>query len=140
MYLEDLEASPPEVLSHAPGGAARCPYDYTYEVVLINRRLAKRMRGDDPGPFAKEGWLRAPDGFRTKETATSEFRESSADLIAAFESEPEGDFERVIPLPKGETSPLDLATLTISHWTYHDAQINYVQAMFRDEAVHWLSE
>ena len=61
-------------------------------------------------------------------------------ILAAWDEIPETDLEKVITLPKGETSPLDLASLTMSHLNYHDAQLNYVQAMSGDDKVHWESE
>jgi len=105
--------------------------------VMVNRRISKRLRGEDPGTFPQDGWIKAPAEFCSKEVAIREFRESADDVMAQFDREPEGEIERVIPLPKGETSPLDLITLAYNHWNYHDAQINYVQALSGDEKVHW---
>ena len=137
MYIEDLEATPDEVLAKAPGGSARTPYDFTYEVVYVNRRVAKRMKGEDPGPANMETWLTAPAEFQSKAEATRQMKESTDAILAAWDEIPDTDLEKVIPLPKGETSPLDLASLTMSHLNYHDAQLNYVQAMSGDDKVHW---
>lgn len=140
MYVEDLEASDEAILGAALGGSARTPYDFTYEVVVVNRRVSMRMKGEDPGILPQDGWIKAPAEFCSKAVAVKEFRESADDVIAQFEKEPEGQIERVIPLPKGETSPLDLVTLSVHHWNYHDAQINYVQSLSGDEKVHWVFE
>ncbi|HRK22129.1 MAG TPA: DinB family protein, partial [Fimbriimonadaceae bacterium] len=112
-------------------------FDYTYEVVIVNRRTAKRLRGEDPGPFANDGWITAPVAFCEKAVAQSEFQSTAEEFIAALEIIPDDELERVIPLPKGETSPLDLASLNIGHWTYHDGQLNYTQAISGDDKVHW---
>ena len=42
-YIDDLEAMPEEMLARSPGGSARTPYDFTYEIVYVNRRLTKRL-------------------------------------------------------------------------------------------------
>lgn len=136
-YADDLGASSPETLVLKPGGSARNAFDYSYEVVVVNRRVAKRLCGEDPGPFANDGWIVAPAEFCDRATALSEFRTSANAVIAAIEAENEAQLDRIIPIPSGETSPLDLASLSIGHWTYHDGQINYAQAIAGDEQVHW---
>lgn len=139
-YIEDLEACSEEVLASNPGGSARTAYDFTYEVIVVNRRITKRLKGEDPGPFPRDGWIKAPPEFCAKSVAIADFRASAEDVMAAFEADPESEIERKIALPAGETSPLDLITLTYNHWNYHDAQLNYLQAIRGDEAVHWKSE
>lgn len=136
-YIDDLEAMPEEMLARSPGGSARTPYDFTYEIVYVNRRLTKRLKGEDPGPANMETWLTAPIEFQSKDEAKKQMRESTDGLLAAFDTVGENELERVIPLPQGETSPLDLAALTLTHISYHDAQLNYLQAMSGDDKVHW---
>lgn len=136
-YIDDLEAMPEEMLGRSPGGVARTPYDFTYEIVYVNRRLTKRLKGEDPGPANMETWLTAPPDFQSKDEAKNQMRESSDALLSAFDAVGENALERVIPLPQGETSPLDLAALTLTHYSYHDAQLNYIQAMSGDDKVHW---
>lgn len=135
-YLADLEAMSDELLAQEPGRSARSAYDMTFEVCYIHRRITKRLKGEPLEPLdMSKGWMRAPEEFRNKGAAMTEVKESAAAVVAALEVET--DFERVIPLPSGATSPLDLASLVAVHVMYHDAQLNYIQSLNDDKAMHW---
>jgi hypothetical protein len=137
-YVKDLEAMSEEALGKSPGGSARSPYDVTYEVAAVHRRIVARLKGEDPGawPFT-EGWAVAPPEFRTKSAAVNELRETADAVLAAIEATPEDEMEREIVLPNGKSSPLDLANLALIHLVYHDAQLNYLQSMAGDTELHW---
>lgn len=136
-YAGDLRAMAEEQLTTGQGGSARAPADFTYEVVSINNRISKRMRGEDPGEFKFEGWMTAPDDFRNKETIIEQFEQSVDGVLTAFASVSEEDMFRKIETPSGETSPMDLAGFAAAHMTYHDAQLNYIQTLKGDEEMHW---
>ena len=57
-YAKDLRALPEVELTHDRG--ARLPIDITYEVVMVNRRLASRLRGQEPDPSTKENGRARP--------------------------------------------------------------------------------
>lgn len=139
MYLEDLEAMDESVLQRSPGGVARRPVDYSYEIAVINKRITHRLRGTDPGewPGPAEGFITAPPEYSSKSAAVDLVRSSFDDLSAAWETVDENDLERKIELPKGETSPLDLISMAATHASYHDGQLNYAQCIAGDNEVHW---
>lgn len=137
-YIRDLEAMTHEQLEKSPGGQARSGYDFTFEVVVVHRRIEARLTGRDPGPYSgADGWIVAPEEFRKPEAARKEMKDSVTGVLAAFDAVPEEDLEREIPLPKGSTSALDMIDLALTHATYHDAQLNYIQAIHGDGAMHW---
>ena len=136
-YLGDLKAMSQEDLTVPAGGKARTPADFTYEVVLVNQRIAKRMSGGDPGEFKFEGWMKATEEYASKESIISNFETSVNDILNEFEKVPEEDMFRLIETPNGETSPMDLAAFAATHITYHDAQLNFIQALKGDEEMHW---
>ena len=137
MYLQDLEAMSHAHLDSGAGGASRSSYDMTYEVVLVNKRILSRLKGEEPTVTMPEGWTIAPDAFRNKEAAMGEFGESMDALIGAWDALPEDQIGRKIETAMGESSPYDLVALAAYHAAYHDAQLNYVQAIREDEKVHW---
>ncbi|MCW5934794.1 MAG: DinB family protein [Fimbriimonadia bacterium] len=138
MYLDDLQAMPHEQLLKSPGGTARSGYDFTYEVALINNRIATRLRGEDPGPFNRgEGFMRAPESFCDKTTAVAEFESSMDSVIQAWNALPEEKITETIVLPQGETSALELLSILLVHLPYHDGQLNYIQTLDSDNDVHW---
>lgn len=136
-YLQDLEALDESVLRSSPGGTARTPYDFTYEVAYVNRRAAARMRGEDPGPFSSDGWMRAPEECQSKARIVQDLTESANEVLAAWEALPDTELDRKISVPNGETSPFDLASLCAMHMNYHDAQLNYLQSLMGDDEMHW---
>ena len=138
-YLDDLEAMPEDVLSRSPGGVARSPLDYSYEIGLINRRIAKRLRAEDPGPWPgpEEGWIAVPEEFANKAAVVDLVRSSFDEIMQAWDNFDEGELATKIQLPKGETSAIDLASLAARHANYHDGQLNYAQCIAGDNEVHW---
>ena len=136
-YANDLRAMSEEQLAASPGGSARTPYDFTYECVYVNNRVAARLRGEDPGPWTNEGWMKAPDDFRNKDAALGGFEASVKSVLDGIDATPPEKLRDKIALPTGETSPLAMADLVASHLCYHDAQLNYHQAIHGDEEVHW---
>lgn len=138
-YVKDLEALSHEQLASTPGGSARSPYDFTFEVVFVNRRIAQRLRGETPAPASNDdGWMKAPETFRDKETAKKEFSETMEEILRAWDKLDPAKLQTPIKLPNGnETSAIDMASLAARHAAYHDAQLNYLQAIQGDEKVHW---
>jgi len=139
MYLDDLEAMEEAVLQASPGGVARRPVDYSYEIAIINKRITHRLRGEDPGewPFPENDFVTAPDEYTSKAAAIELVRASFDDLCVAWEAVDENDLQREIVVPKGKTSPLDLMSMAIGHAGYHDGQLNYAQCIAGDNEVHW---
>ncbi len=136
-FLIDLRALPEDAISRSPGGAARTPANITYEIVLVNRRLSTRMKGEDPGAFDPSAWAETPVEFQTKDGAAGAFEESLNQVISLVESIPDDQMLKEIPTPSGTTSPYDLAEFCAYHINYHDGQLNYIQALHGDAEIHW---
>ncbi len=136
-YLNDLSALEEPVLGKSLGGVARSAYDFTYEVVFVNKRIITRLKGGVPEKFDSEGWVMAPAEFRDKATAMAAIRETMNDVIQAWNAVPEEEIDRKIEVPNGETSPFKLVDLCVTHASYHDAQLNFIQALTGDEDMHW---
>lgn len=139
MFLKDIEALSEEQLSNSPGGTARPPYDFIYEIVLVNHRIAARVKGEDPGPWPgpENGFLTAPDEFKNKDGAIAQVKSSVADVIAAMHSVPDDELYREMDSPMGKSSKGEQAEFAGVHMIYHDGQLNYVQSLNGDHAVHW---
>lgn len=135
-YLQDLEPLTHEQLASKPGSVDRSAYDFTYEIIYVNGRFMKRLRGEDPGPPI-EGWVYAPEDFCDKEKATVSFRASMDEAIEYFESLTPEDYETELVLPSTSWSRFKVATFLAKHVNYHDGQLNYLQALGGDGEVHW---
>lgn len=136
MVAADIAATPGDLLLASPGGAARAAIDYIYELSYVHRRFAKRLRGEDPGQFP-QGFLIAPNEFRSKEKAAEEFGSSVEDLLAAWDELTDDRILEAIVLPVGQTTPLELMSIAITHMAYHDGQLNQLQALNGDTEIHW---
>lgn len=139
MYKSDLDAMSPETLTTRPHGAHRSPLDYTYEVALVNHRIAARLRGEHPGPMPDGPWVMAPTGDDAVATVLEEFKASGLAVVAAAEALPA---ERYHEVPHGlkpeDGSNVGLITFVCIHLAYHDGQLNLTQSMNGDQEVHWL--
>lgn len=136
-YLQDFAVLPDDSLDKSPGGAARTPFQFTYEIICVNQRLAKRLRGEDPGPFSMDMWKVTPDEFRNRAAATQGFTNTMDEMLAGLEATPAEQIYQEIATPSGTTSPYDLALFCASHVNYHDGQLNYIQALNGDAEIHW---
>ncbi|MCW5946945.1 MAG: hypothetical protein KIT74_07920 [Fimbriimonadales bacterium] len=138
MYGDDLKSMTHEQLATKPGDSHRCPYDFTFEVALLNRRVVHRLRGEDPGPWpGSDGFVSAPAEFCEREAAIREFEESIATLLAALKEFPTERMTDAIVLENGETSAEELCRIVAGHLAYHDGQLNLIQLMTGDTKVHW---
>lgn len=138
MVLSDFAVLSDEDLQGCPGGAARSPYNILLELVILNRRSAKRLRGEDPGPFDPKAWATTPDDFQTREAATTQFQESMEEMLAVLEAIPANEIDKEIVLPSGTvTTPFEMGVFCAFHASYHDGQLNYLQALKGDAEIHW---
>ncbi len=132
-YRKDIESLTHEQLNTCHGGA-RSAYDFTYEVANVNNRVAMRVRGQDPGA-PTDGWTVAPEDFKSKEACLAGLAESVETVKAAFAEC--ADFSEIRDFPTGKMSMFELANFMCIHMTYHDGQLNFIQAMADDQVVHW---
>lgn len=137
MAILDVEAVAEEVLLASPGGKARAPIDFCYEVAIINRRIAMRLKGESPGQLqlGPDGYVLADPACLSKPRIAELMRETAAELADAIRTFPR---ERLGEnLPGTEWTPVKLMLLSIVHVMYHDGQLNYLQALNGDAEVHW---
>ncbi|MBL8065871.1 MAG: DinB family protein [Chthonomonadaceae bacterium] len=137
-YIKDIEALEEKDILNSPGGSARSPIDFTYEIVMVNSRIASRLKGEDPGPWPfQDGWAEAPEAFKSKSTAIAEVSDSTHEVIAAWNQLSDSDLLTVVPNLGEDTTKFSLGHLCATHLVYHDAQLNYVQGLKGDNKMHW---
>jgi len=138
-YLDDLEVMSEEQLLGSAGGEARKPVDFTYEVAVIQNRVAAILSVKDPGPSPfGEGWIEAPAELASK-VAIMEFMQASCDDLLEV-ARGLTDEQSAIPVgTKPENAKPAYAHLNFLalHAMYHDAQLNFIQSLNGDMAVHW---
>jgi len=137
-YAKDLEALTEEQILNSAGGSARKPVDFTYEVGLINRQVAARLRGDEP-PASPEGddWWIAPDELRSKAAIAAYIAEGCKEIIDAAGALPADEIGKMIGSPGRERPAYALVQFASMHTMYHDAQLNFIQSLSGDATMHW---
>ncbi len=137
-YSQDLDAMSDDQILTSAGGTARKPVDFTYEVALINRRLAARLAKTEP-PAAPEGddWWVAPEELQTKDAISQYFKASCEELLEAAKGMSEEDATVLVTFHGGEKPSHTMVTFAAMHTMYHDAQLNFIQSLAGDSSVHW---
>lgn len=133
-YLKDLQALPETDLFADRG--ARLAIDFTYETVEINRRMAARLRGQEPKKLARE-MPEAPDLFRDKTMALDEIRDSANELLAAWDELGPDRMTAMVRTSGEDESALSLALFAARHMQHHDGQLTYLQSLSGDRTNHW---
>jgi hypothetical protein len=133
-YENDILEMPLEMLNAQPSPTSRTALDFVYECTVVNIRLTKRIRGEEPDPWPwGTAWAKAPEDWLDRNESLARFRASVEALLAAALEDP----EKVVELPGETTTAFELALFANQHSVYHLAQINYIQAFYGDLAMHW---
>lgn len=137
-YARDLEALTEEQILSCAGGVSRKPVDFTYEVALVNKRIAARFRGIEPPVWPQsEGFVCAPDELLSKAAICEYMANATAELLDAARSLSEEDGAKLIGPEDRQEPAYAMAYFTVMHTMYHDAQLNFVQSLAGDGAMHW---
>ena len=137
-YAADLMAMTEEQFTEVPMGKARRACDFSYEVVVVNERQRRRMIGEDPGPWPfEDSWAVCPDHLRTRAAMVEALQAGAAKVINSFEKIGEKKGLQEIDAPGGKNTPVQMLMFINMHTMYHDAQLNYLQALHGDDKMNW---
>jgi hypothetical protein len=136
-YVKDLQVMSDEEVLQSVGGSARKPVDFSFEVGLINLRIAARLRGEEPPPTPDGEWWEAPAELRTKVAITEYLKTSCETLAIAASKLSDDEIEKPIGAPGHEQPALMMINFAAMHTMYHDAQLNFIQSLKGDLEVHW---
>lgn len=137
LYSADLNAMSHEMLDYS-SGKARSAYDITSEVIGLHRLAIAGAKGVEPEEAPEnDGWHRASAEFKNKETAIAAFEQSVAELLDALRATTPEGLEAIVNSPLGPLPVARLAAIVPMHIMYHSGQLNYIQTLHGDEAIHW---
>lgn len=136
-YCEDLGAMDEAHLREKPCGTGRAALDFTYETAFVNRMIADRIGGRTPAewPWGDE-WATAPEGYG-KEQGIADLQASADAIVAELEKVESEKMAERFEVDGRPTSVFERANFAALHMMYHDAQLNYCQAMKGDLEMHW---
>ena len=136
LFLIDLEALPEEAYDKSFGPKVRTIADIVHEINVVTDEVVKVIQGGYDGPMA-EGWIKAPEGLRTKATAIEAFKKSSETALAIVEGFTPEDMQVTVKNQEGEaTREAECRFMNLHAW-YHLGQLNYVQTLLGDDKWHW---
>jgi hypothetical protein len=95
------------------------------------------IRGEEPFPWPDVRWIKAPEGFDSKEVVVNAFRTSSGKIIETIKAFSDADLEGIVETEWGPQSRFDRCRFMTLHIWYHGGQVNYIQTMLGDDAWHW---
>lgn len=135
-YRVDIAALSDAQLLGENQKAGRRPVDFVYEVALVNTRIANRLESIAVAPMS-EDWTTAPDEMLSREAIVKCLDDSFEQLVSAIRAIPESEADKPIPTPSGDTPAFQLVIFAAMHCTYHDGQLNLIQALGGDMEWHW---
>lgn len=81
----------------------------------------------------------APEDYRVRDRAVADFNESVDQVLAAWDAIATSELGNTFTMASGEeVSMAEMMLLASYHTAYHDAQLNYLQAILGDGEMHWV--
>jgi uncharacterized damage-inducible protein DinB len=134
-----VEALPPDRVDWSPGGA-RSAMDQLREVAAVPQAILEILEGGG-GSMAGHA-----ERMRTQAVASETLADladralaETARLCAVIASFPDSQLEEEVSLPFGPGSTWTRADLLMQHYwnaTYHLGQVNFIQTILGDQAMH----
>jgi hypothetical protein len=137
MFLQDLEALPEDAFDRSFGPATRTVADIVYEINLVNDHIGTVLRGEEPFAWPEGKWIKAPEGFRSKDVVIDAFKRSTEKFLATAEAFSPEQMEETVKTEWGERSRFQRCQFVALHLWYHSGQLNFIQTMLGDDEMHW---
>ena len=135
LLTKDIAAMTDEQLSHKPREETRSAFDVVYEVGYTNNRMATRLKGEDPGPWPfGDAWATVPDELANRDAIAEYLNSSVENLISSIGEDP----TRTMTTPMGDSTALEQIQFAAIHMAYHSGQLNCIQTLHGDTAMHWM--
>ena len=140
VLLKDASYIPEENLGYCAAGCAKTAAQILREIAGSNQAIAAAIKGEEPGEAAEKLAKRIEEAS-SLDALSQLVRESANAVCDAIDSHSEADLGNLIRMPWEAMFPLGQAIfLPVSHMTYHDGQINYIQLLLGDSKFHWAGE
>jgi hypothetical protein len=138
LLLVDLRHIPSDKLNVSAGGVARTPLAIVAECIGINDMIADVVGGTPRTYPTAEEQTSFAGTIDTMDRARNGIQESVQKLCNTVQGLSEAELDEMVTAPWGATySRGGLAAFAATHLMYHDGQLNFIQALCGDGAVHW---
>jgi hypothetical protein len=139
MMVSDIKAIPDEKWTEPFGGCTRASNSLLADTVTFLNwtEAAMKEKESDAYDHMKE----LAETFADKQLAIDSFIKAVADFKATLAAASDETLNKAVKAPWQAPTPIFmLATIAVNHIWYHDGQLNYVQCILGDGAVHWMGE
>jgi hypothetical protein len=137
MTCADIMAIPEEKWTSNFGGCTRPTHELVADATAFALWIAETIRGNVQ-PYDGMLMNSVRDQMTTRDAAVAKVNEAANSLATAITEASDEALLAKIPVPWGEQKVYSLAQTAVSHFWYHDGQLNYVQCLLGDEQVHWM--
>ena len=136
-FRVDLLAIPEEAIFQNFGGCSRTAADIVFEIGQVNDHIGQGVRNEVQFEWV-DGWLKAPESWKTKQDVVDAF-EKSADLtIKTFENFTQEELEVPYEDDGKTTTRIERCRFIAWHNDYHSGQLNFIQSLLGDDKFHWM--
>ncbi len=137
-FRVDLLAIPEEAMFKSFGGCSRSIADLVFETGQVDKHICQGVRGETQFEWV-DGWLKAPETWKTKQQVVDAFTESSEQTIKTFDDLTLEELEAPYEDGGKTTTRMERCRFITFHTDYHSGQINFVQSLLGDDKFHWLA-
>ena len=136
--IKDLAHIPEDKMDQSPMGCARSPLDFTVECAGFTGLILKAVKKEEASMPSAEEIKQFQAMFNTREKAVGLLKSNTDELVAAVRNMDDAELSREIPTYWGTSETLaKMLYIVASHNSYHDGQVNYIQCLYGDGAMHW---
>lgn len=140
LFGRDLDATPDDLCSCNHDGKARSVLNIAAELIGFNHMVAAILRGETVAFPSQEDRETFAATISSKDLAKAGIEESVGAVNAAIQGIAPDDWMTKITAPWGmEVTKAHLCSWVALHTMYHDGQVNFLQVLNDDTAVHWMS-
>ena len=136
-FRVDLLAIPEEAIFQSFGGCSRTAADIVFEIGQVNDHICQGVRGETQFEWV-DGWLKAPETWKTKQDVVDAYAKSSEQTTKTFEDLSLEQLEAPYEDDGKATSRMERCRFIAWHNDYHSGQLNFIQALLGDDKFHWL--
>ena len=104
----------------------------------MDKHICQGVRGEVQFEWV-DGWLKAPDSWKTKDDVVAAFTASSEQVIKTFEDMSLEELEAPYEDDGKMTTRIERCRFITFHTDYHSGQLNFIQSLLGDDTFHWLN-
>ncbi len=132
----DLLAIPAAAAVTAQAEGARTPVNIVAECGVLSGYLAEKLR-DHSYTLDHDLMVETTQKYDTVDAALHCLADGTSKLVSAIQTLDEHSLQAEVDLFGRKWSLFELCALNITHLSYHDGQLNYIQMLNGDAENHW---